>query len=49
LPLSREAATTVESIRNDYMQFLDEKEFREMKATFNQQIEELKEMIKKGK
>jgi len=41
LPLSQEAATTVESIKTDYMQFADFEELREMKAAYEQGLEEI--------
>jgi len=46
LPLTQEAATTVGSIKTDYMQFLDSDELREMKGALKQELEEkLKEMV----
>ena len=41
LPLSREATTTVESIKEDYMQFADFEELRKMKAAYEQGLEEI--------
>ncbi|AKB13082.1 Site-specific recombinase XerD [Methanosarcina thermophila] len=53
LPLSREATTTVESIRNDYIQFADLEELREMKDAYRQGLEEIsklkEKMLKSGK
>jgi integrase len=52
LPLTKEAATTVESIKTDYVQLADLDEIRVMKNTLKQELEEisrLKEMIKTGK
>ncbi|RPJ68920.1 MAG: hypothetical protein EHM20_16970 [Alphaproteobacteria bacterium] len=52
LPLKMEAATTVETIKTDYMQFADLEEIREMKDALKQELEEiskLKEMMLKAK
>jgi hypothetical protein len=53
LPLTQEAATTVESIKTDYVQLADLDEIREMKNALKQELEEiskLKEMmLKTGK
>ena len=52
LPLTQEAATTVEAIKTEYVQLADLDEIRKMKETLKQELEEiakLKEMIMKGK
>ncbi|MCC4770222.1 tyrosine-type recombinase/integrase [Methanosarcina sp. DH2] len=52
LPLTKEAATTVEAIKTEYVQLADLDEIRKMKETLKQELEEiakLKEMIVKGK
>lgn len=53
LPLTQEAATTVESIRLDYMQIADLEKIREMKNALKQELEEISELkemlIKAGK
>jgi integrase/recombinase XerD len=51
LPLTREAAKSVESIKTDYMQFANLDEIREMKNSLKQELEEiskLKEMMLKA-
>jgi integrase/recombinase XerD len=48
LPLTKEAASTVESIKTDYMQFAGLEEIREMKKSLKRELEEiskLKEMM----
>jgi integrase len=52
LPLTQEAAKSVESIKTDYMQLADLDEIREMKNALKQELEEiskLKEMMLKAK
>lgn len=52
LPLTQEAATTVESIKTDYMQFADLEEIKEMKNALKKELEEiskLKEILINGK
>lgn len=52
LPLTQEAAKSVESVKTDYMQLADLDEIREMKNALKQELEEiseLKDMLKKGK
>ena len=45
-PLTKEAATTVESIKTDYVQLADLDEIREMKNTLKHELEEISKLKK---
>lgn len=53
LPLSREAVTTLETVKTDYMQLADFDEIREMRNAIQQEFDEIKKlketMLKGGK
>jgi integrase/recombinase XerD len=53
LPLTKEVATTVGTLKTDYMQLADLEEIREMKNAIQQEFDEIKKlkekMLKKGK